>query len=58
MTDCDAELRALLTRAAIVESERQRARERKDAPSEAAAEHELRALWRRHSEIEGRLQCA
>lgn len=54
--DSQTELRALLTRAAIVESERQRARERRDTTAEAAAEGELRDLWRRHSEIER--QCA
>ena len=55
MSDTDAELRAVLTRAAAVEAERQRARDRQDWPAEAAAEHELRRLWRRHSELEREL---
>ena len=57
MRDTDSELRAILTRAATVEAERQRARDRGDSPAEAAAEHELRRLWRRHSELE-RVQAA
>jgi hypothetical protein len=50
--DQRSELRALLTRAAIVEAERQRARDRRDWPAEARAELELRRLWQRHSELE------
>lgn len=52
------ELRAILTRAATVEAERQRARDRRDWPAEAQAERELRQLWRRHSELERCPQCA
>ena len=58
MDSIDSELRAILTRAATVEAERQRARDRGDSRAEAAAEHELRRLWRRHSDIERCPQCA
>ena len=46
------EVRALLTRAAVVEAERQAARERGDGAAVTACERELAALWRRHSELE------
>jgi hypothetical protein len=46
------ELRTLLTRAATLEAERQKAQQSKDWPTVTAAERELAALWRRHSELE------
>ena len=49
--DHRAELAALATRASIAEAQRQRARERADWHAESAAERELRALWKRHSEL-------
>ena len=52
MDGTESELRAILTRAATVEAERQRARDRQDWPAESAAECELRRLWRRHAELE------
>lgn len=58
MTDTDSELRAILTRAATVEAERQRARDLGDTPAEALAEMELRRLWRRYSDLERCPQCA
>lgn len=52
MTAAEVQLRAVLTRAATVEAERQAARERRDWPAVAAAERELAALWRQHGELE------
>jgi hypothetical protein len=52
VTDVEAELRALCTRAAEAEARRQAARDRGDHHAEAALEEELRRLWRRHAEIE------
>jgi hypothetical protein len=52
MTATDAQLRAILTRAATVEAERQAARERRDWPAVAAAERELAVLWRQHADLE------
>lgn len=46
------ELRSILTRAAIIEADRQAARDRRDATRLEACERELAALWRRHSELE------
>ena len=45
-------VRAILTRAATVEAERQRAVQSKDWPAVAAAERELRELWRQHADLE------
>lgn len=56
MSEADSELRAILTRAAAIEAERQAAKERCDTSALAAAEHELRQLWRRHTELER--ECA
>ena len=50
--DARSELAALMTRASIAEAQRQRARERGDWHVEAQAERELRALWKRHAELE------
>ena len=52
MTDTRAEMRAILTRAATCEAERQAAQERRDSPAELAAERELRDLWKRYGELE------
>jgi hypothetical protein len=52
MTEHLAEMRALLTRAAIVESQRQAARDRREWHAETQAERELRELWKRHAELE------
>lgn len=57
MSDHEAELRAILTRAATVEAERQAARHRQDWQGMAAAEIELQRLWQRHDELE-RLRAA
>lgn len=46
-----AERRAILTRAASAEAERQAARERRDWPTMARAELELGRLWRRFGEL-------
>jgi len=54
MSDARSEMRAILTRAATVEAERQAAHQAKDWPRIAGLERELAALWRRHSELEGR----
>lgn len=56
MTDRDAELRALLTRAADAEARRQAAHAEKDWPKLAQCEAELRRLWARHAEIEQRAE--
>jgi hypothetical protein len=59
MTDDQrSELRAILTRAATCEAQRQAAREQRDWPSVAALEDELRRLWRRHAELEARERVA
>jgi hypothetical protein len=47
-----AERRALLTRAASVECQRQAALERRDWPTQAAAERELHRLWRRFAQLD------
>jgi len=52
MTDAATEMRALLTRAADLEARRQAAQRRGDEPAERMAEDELRALWRRYTELE------
>ena len=57
-TDHRAELQALLVRAADQEVRRQAARQRGDRDAEQAAEDEIRALWRRHAEIEERERVA
>lgn len=46
------ELAALLVRAAVAEERRQAAKACGDAQAAAALEDELRALWRRHGELE------
>jgi hypothetical protein len=51
------ELRALLTRAAVLEARRQAALGRGDTCAEQAAERELAEIWRRHSELEGLAAC-
>jgi hypothetical protein len=45
-------MRALLTRAAMVECERQTARERRDWPKLSQCKSELRRLWARHAALE------
>ena len=52
MTDTEAELRALLTRAADLEAQRQAAHQAKDWPKVAGLEIELAKLWRRHADLE------
>ena len=52
MNDADAEMRALLTRAADAEARRQAAHHAQDWPTLAQCEAELRRLWSRHSELE------
>lgn len=53
MTDAQRnELQALLVRAAASEAQRQAAHARGDTLAEHAAEDELRAAWRRHTELE------
>ncbi len=46
-----AERRALLTRAAVAESERQAAHERRDWPAVARTQLELRKLWRAFAQL-------
>ena len=50
--DLEAELRALLTRAADVEAKRQAAHLHADWPQVARLENELRRLWSRHDQLE------
>lgn len=45
-------LRALLTRAATLEVQRQAAVQRGDTAARDAAERELRELWREHQRLE------
>jgi hypothetical protein len=52
VTDRDAELRALLTRASDCEARRLAAVQAKDWPRVAQFEAELARLWRRHSDLE------
>lgn len=50
--DTRARLRAILTRAADAEASRQRAVRDGDEARVQALEHELRELWRAHSDLE------
>jgi hypothetical protein len=56
MSDHDAELRALLTRAADCEARRLSALQAQDWPRVAALEVELARLWRRHSDLEAQAE--
>ena len=56
--DARAEKQALCTRAAEQEAKRQAALQRGDWFTQHECERELRALWRRHSELEARERVA
>jgi hypothetical protein len=47
-----AELQSLLTRAAVLEAQRQTAQQARDWARAAGLERELAALWQRHNQIE------
>jgi hypothetical protein len=51
-TDARTEQRAILTKAATVEAQRQLARQRGDEVAVREYERELRQLWSRHRELE------
>lgn len=53
-----AELQALLVRAATLEAQRQAASKAGDAQAQQGIEAELRALWRRHADLERRERVA
>ena len=54
MTDDDrrAELRALITRAGVIEAQRLLAVERGDRDAARHCEHELARLWKRYCDLE------
>lgn len=51
LDDRQRERRAILTRAAVAESERQAAHDRRDWPAVARWEVELRKLWRAFGQL-------